>query len=205
VTHIEVYADVACPFAHAGLLEVARTRARRRRDDFLLIVHAWPLELVNGTPLDPDTTAEHIEILREQVTPTLFSGFDPAFFPATSLPALAVAARAYRHSDFVGEATSLALRQALFEEGLDISQPGVLRQISASLDVGEVEAVDRDAVLADWHRGQALGVKGSPHFFCGDREVFCPSLDISRDAEGHLRIHRSLDELNTFLDYCFDA
>ena len=57
---LEVFADVGCPFAHVGL-----RLARQRRDDLGLAgewmwVRAWPLELVNGKPQDPETVLVHI-------------------------------------------------------------------------------------------------------------------------------------------------
>jgi hypothetical protein len=36
---------------------------------------------------------------------------------------------------------------------------------------------DRDAVRADWHQGGQRGVKGAPHFFCGEVNPFCPLLE----------------------------
>ena len=45
---IEVFADVLCPFTHVGLRAVAEQRARAGRDDVVIRVRAWPLELVNG-------------------------------------------------------------------------------------------------------------------------------------------------------------
>lgn len=57
-------------------------------------VCSWPLELVNGTPLDPGEVAGHVRDLRAQVAPDLFARFDPATLPRTTLPALALAAAA---------------------------------------------------------------------------------------------------------------
>ena len=51
---IEVFADIWCPFAHVGLLAIAEERIRTGRFDVAIRVRAWPLELVNGVPLDPD-------------------------------------------------------------------------------------------------------------------------------------------------------
>ena len=57
VNVIEVYADVWCPFAYVGLLCVVERRAQLEREDVFLNIRAWPLELVNGAPLDPEATA----------------------------------------------------------------------------------------------------------------------------------------------------
>jgi len=44
--------------------------------------------------------------IRQQVAPDLFAGFAPAAFPATSLPALALAAAAYERDPATGEQVS---------------------------------------------------------------------------------------------------
>ena len=199
---IEVYADVWCPFAHAGLRFVARRRHEFGRDDVVVRVRAWPLELVNGAPLDRDSTAQHVDELRSQVAADLFAGFDPHHFPPTSLPALELAAAAYRQDEHTGEAISFALRDAFFEEGHDISSPEVLHHIAQGHGVPDATPEDRAAVRADWPSGQARGVKGSPHFFCGVLDVFCPSLDIARDDEGHLHLGRDIKRLDAFLRDC---
>ena len=61
---------------------------------------------------------------------------------------------------------------------------------------------DRAAVVADWHEGQRRGVLGSPHFFCGDDDVFCPSLDITKDPVKGLSIVRDTSRLTEFLARC---
>jgi predicted DsbA family dithiol-disulfide isomerase len=202
MTVIEVFADIWCPFAHVGLHRTVERRARVTGDDFELEIRAWPLELVNGASLDPATTAHHVSELRSLVAPDLFLHFDPGHFPTTSLPALASAHAAYDHDRKTGESVSLALRDALFEQGLDISRPEVIAGVAADWGVPPYGAADEQSVLDDWHEGVARGVRGSPHFFCGDTEAFCPSLDIAKDGDGRLEIHVDLDALDTFLAGC---
>ena len=113
---IEVYADIWCPFTHVGLRTVLRRRGELGRDDVSVRVRSWPLELVNGEPLSAKSTAEHVEELRKQVAPDMFTCFDSDHFPWSTLPALALACAAYRLDDRTGEVVSLALRDALFEE-----------------------------------------------------------------------------------------
>ena len=84
---IEVFADVWCPFAHVGLNCVVDRRAQAEAEEVRLNVRAWPLELVNGEPLDPVTTTHHVRDLQRQVAPNLFRRFDAKHFPRTSLPA----------------------------------------------------------------------------------------------------------------------
>ena len=202
VTAIEVFADIWCPFAHLGLRTVIQQRSTLGRDDVLLRVHAWPLELINHGPLDPSMTANHVDELRSQVAPDLFAGFDERRFPRTTLPALALAAAAHRTDARTGEAVSLALRDALFERGYDISDPQVLTGIATAHGLPAPGPGDERQVLTDWKDGQSRGVKGSPHFFCGQVESFCPALSMARDESGHLHIHRDAEALDRFLAEC---
>jgi predicted DsbA family dithiol-disulfide isomerase len=202
---IKVFAGIWCPFAHVGLRCVVERRAELRREDVVLHVRAWPLELVNGAPLDPEATARHIQELRAQVAPDLFVGFDPNHFPTTTLPALAWVHAAYEMDVKRGEAVSLALRDALFDDGVDISDPDAIANIVRAEGVHSFDVTDEQAVLADWHEGESRGVKGSPHFFCGDADAFCPSLDIFKDGTGHLEVKRNMEILDAFLESCFNA
>jgi len=202
---IEVFADVWCPFAHVGLRAVEEQRARAGRSDVTIHVRAWPLELVNGVPLDPGVTKEHAEDLRIQVAPELFSDLDVDHFPTSTLDALALANRAYRTDPGLGERVSFALRDALFEEGRDISDPVTLEYLTRDLGVATPDASDRAAVLADWDEGRRRGVRGSPHFFCGDADVFCPTLDITKDPVEGLSVARDVSRLTAFLGRCLDG
>lgn len=105
---IDVFADVACPFAHAGLRRFVALRAERGLIEPVLRVHAWPLELVNDKPHDGASVPPKIAALREEVAPDAFRSFEPSVFPSTSLPAMAAEAAAYRVSPQLGEAFSLA-------------------------------------------------------------------------------------------------
>lgn len=200
---VEVYADVVCPFTHVGLHRLVEHRHELGLATPVLRLHAWPLELVNGEPVAASLVAEEIRALREQVAPDLFTGFDQARFPSTSLPALALAARAYRVDDAVGERTSIALRDALFERGLDISNPEVLASIGESNDLDAVTPEDIESVSADLVRGRARGVVGSPHFFVGEGGFFCPTLDISQDDAGRFRISQDEAAFRAFTRQCF--
>ena len=179
MSRIEVFADVVCPFTHVGLRRLSEAR-RARAGSPPIRVRAWPLEWVNGAALDPDLAALEIAALREQVAPELFAGFDPATFPRTSIPAFGLVAAAYAMDDVTGEMVSLALRDALFEQGEDISEARVLQAIGQPFGIEPFDRISAEsAVRTDWERGKARGVKGSPHFFVGDRGWFCPSLDIT--------------------------
>ncbi len=199
---IEVFAEVGCPFTHVGLRRLIDYRAAAGREDVRFRVRAWPLELVNGTPLDAAFIAEEVEEIRPQVAPDLFSGFSAAAFPTTSLPAMALESAAYATDPVIGERVSVELRDRLFERGDDISSPAVLADIAAAhgvtYDPDDVSAPQRDHL-----EGVERGVIGSPHFFTPSGSFFCPALDVSRNAEGHLVVTADPDGFDSFLASCF--
>ena len=199
---IEVFADVRCPFTHVGLRRLVERRAVLGRDDVHLRVRAWPLELVNDAPLDAEFIAEEVDEIREQVATDLFAGFDIAAFPSSSLPSLALAAKAYAVSASTGEQVSLALRDALFEEGRNLGADDVLAEIAGAAGVGMPDAADHQRVLDDWAEGRRRGVIGSPHFIVGDSGFFCPALDIAR-VDGHLQIRTDQAAFDAFVQRCF--
>jgi predicted DsbA family dithiol-disulfide isomerase len=191
-TRIEVYADISCPFTHVGLRRLVAARDASGAG-VRIRVRAWPMEWVNGRQLAPDHVAAEISGLRARVAPGLFAGFDPTCFPSTTIPALGLAAAAYQVDDDVGERLSLRVRDALFEEGRDLTDEAELRAIGGEFGVEPLPGPSAEAaVRADWVRGKARNVRGSPHFFVGSRDWFCPSLlirhegtkfDISIDSE----------------------
>jgi predicted DsbA family dithiol-disulfide isomerase len=201
---IEVFADVRCPFTHVGLRRLVERREALGRHDVQLRVRAWPLELVNDAPLDADFIAEEVDEIREQVATDLFTGFDVAAFPSSSLPSLALAAKAYAVSAAAGEQVSLALRDALFELGRDVGAADVLDEIAAAAGVGVPDAADHQRVLDDWAEGRERGVIGSPHFIVGDTGFFCPALDIAR-VDGHLQIRTDRAAFDAFVERCFSG
>ena len=182
-----MFADVACPFAHAGLRAFVAYRRERGATGPRLLVRSWPLELVNGTPHSGTHLAPEIDALRADVAPDLFRGFDAATFPTSSLAALAAAAAAYRVGPEHGEVFSLAVRDALWEHGLDVTDPDVLHHLAKQLGVPVATADDEAAVEADLAEGRRRGVIGSPHFFTAAGDFFCPSLDIDSGG-GDMRV-----------------
>ena len=199
--HIEVFADIWCPFTHVGLRAIDEARRVAGRSDIGIIVRSWPLELVNDAPMDPAKAHHHADDLRTQVSPDLFTHIaDP--FPASTLDALALVVRAYAVDVATGERASFAVRDALFERGLDISNADVLAQLAIEIGSDLPTDSDREAVRLDWEEGKSRGVLGSPHFFCGDHDVFCPTLEITRDPETGLTIRRDTERLMSFVRDC---
>ena len=181
---IEVYADISCPFAYVGLRRLLAERdARGSRTE--LRIRAWPLEWVNDRPHDADVAAAAIAALRGSVAPHLFTGFDPATYPRTTIAALGLVDVAYRAGAGVGEGVSMYVCDAVFEHGRPIADDVVLQAIGREVGIDVPEPALADALVrADWERGRARHVQGSPHFFLGDRGWFCPSLRIRHDEAG---------------------
>ena len=196
-TLIEVYADIACPFTHIGLRRFVEQRHATGRDDLKVRVRPWPLEWVNGKPLEPLFIEEEVNEIRPQVAADLFTNFDAARFPSSSLAAHALVEAAYDSSLDVGEQISLELRDLLFEQGTDVSDPTVLAEL------GHRHGVTADADLTRvrdaYEHGVQRGVQGSPHFFIGDADFFCPGLRISRDDEDHLQVAPDHDAFDRFM------
>ena len=188
---VEVFADVLCPFTHAGLHTLIDRRTALGHSEPRLRIRAWPLELINGKPLDPHHIGAEITALRDSVRPDLFTGFSVDTFPNTSMTAFALTAAAARTGDPVLiEEVGMALRDAVFEQGLDIGRPEIVAPIANSFGLEPLAAEETSAAVgADWDEGRSRGVIGSPHFFSGDGESrFCPVLDISRDDVGNFVI-----------------
>jgi predicted DsbA family dithiol-disulfide isomerase len=182
---VEVFADVGCPFTHVGLNRFRAYRQQRGRTDPILRVRAWPLELVNRKALDGRSLAPKVEALRAGVASDLFVGFNSDRFPASTLPAMAAEAAAYRQDLQIGERFSFAIRHALFEDGLDVSDDDVLQDLRRAHSIPPPREDDRSAVQDDFAEGKGRGVAGSPHFFTADGDFFCPSLHIEHDDDGY--------------------
>lgn len=196
---IEVFADVGCPFAHLGIRRFLAARDAAGRDDVVLHVRAWPLELVNGRPLDPSFIAEEIDEIRPQLVSSEFAGFRVEAFPASSIPAMELTAAAHELDPRSGERMAVAVRDALFEQGRRVDDPDVLATLADELGAPSPPDGDR-RVRADHAAGIERGVIGSPHFFTTDGGFFCPALDITRDAQGHLRITADEQGFAAFLE-----
>jgi 2-hydroxychromene-2-carboxylate isomerase len=199
---IEVFADLWCTFAHAGLRFARERRTAAGLEHVPIVVRAWPLELVNHAPMDPQKVGEHVHELQEFAVPHLFQHVDLDHFPTSTLDGLALTAHAYAIDVALGERTAFALRDALFEHGQDIGDIDVLRAIADDLGTGMPDADDHATVLAEFEEGRRRGVIGSPHYFHGERQTFCPALDIER-GDARLTITTNTERLDAFLASCF--
>lgn len=199
---IEVFADVSCPFAHAGLHRWFERRSRTGRHDVTLHVRAWPLELINGAPLTGAAIAGKVEALADAF-PELFGGFDPTTFPTTTLPALRLTNAAYRVDVGTGEAVARRLRDLVFVEGIDVADPDVLAAVAAQHGIA-VTPDDEQAIADDLAAGRERGVIGSPHYFGPGFDAFCPGLDIGHVGDAY-DISAAGSRFDEFVDRCFES
>ena len=198
---LEVWADVTCPFTHVGLHRLVDERDRHGRDDLHFRVRAWPLELVNGVPMDAHVVTGKVAALRDAVAPDLFTGFSEGSFPVTTLPALALTEAAYRMGPEAGERAALIVRDLVFEEGRDVGDPAVIAAAAAAFGV-QVTDADVAQVQADYDAGKARGVQGSPTFFVGNEGFFCPTLNITKVGDS-LEIEFDRDAFDAFVTEVF--
>lgn len=182
---IEVFADIHCPFTHVGLKVIAAEIAASNTPVDIR-VRAWPLEWVNGSPLDADDVATKVAALKSQLGIDAFNGFGADTWPDTTIPALNLADAAYQRDTRTGFAVSLRLRNMLFEEGRDIADKLVLAGVADSFALPRPGLEPAAGVEADYAEGRCRGVRGSPDFWVEGQEFYCPSLNLSHDADGSL-------------------
>ncbi len=200
---VEVFADITCPFTHVGMQRIVPMLSSTGRAA-VIYVRSWPLEWVNGEPLQYDAVAAKAAALTAQLGGDAFSGLRADTWPTTTIPALALVAHAYAGDPATGLALSLDLRRGVFERGHDISDPDVLAEYARShalhQAIGHKARLDGEAIVRDdYEEGQRLGVDGSPHFFIGSTNFFCPALEIGHDEEGALTARLDTAGLDAFL------
>ena len=195
-----MYADIVCPFAYVGLTRLIERRHQLGRDEVRFRIRSWPLELVNGSPVDAHFIDEEIDEIKPQVAPDLFANFDAGQFPASTLPALALTAASYELGDSTGEAVAMQLRKLVFEHGRNVADPAVLAELAQHYGVTTLG--DAAVVRDEWTNGRTRGVLGSPHFFVDGESLFCPVLDIRR-VDGRLVVKVDEQAYEAFVTHCF--
>jgi len=201
MTTIEVFADITCPFTHVGLKRVV-ARLASLGGDSKIIVRAWPLEWVNGVPLDADAVAMKAGVMTDQMGVTDFNGFDRAQWPESTIPALNLAAAAYEKDHNTGLAASLKLRALVFEQGMKVDDPKTLGGLAQELGIADwaYSTEPSPQVQADYDDGTKRKVRGSPDFWVGPDEFFCPSLTIGHDDDGALTSEFDPEGLDRFIE-----
>jgi predicted DsbA family dithiol-disulfide isomerase len=179
---IEVWSDIACPWASLAVHRLFRTRARLGLDDEVRLNHrAFPLELHNGRPTPRRILDAEVPVLGSHEPELGWTGWSgaPENWPGTVLIALEAVQAA--KAEAVGglaasEQLDHALRAAFYVDHRPI---GLLTEVlavageCASLDAAALEQAlgrgsGRAEVVRDWRHAEARGVKGSPHLFLPD-------------------------------------
>ncbi len=187
--------DIDCPFTHVGLkVTVAEIDAQNIPVD--LHVRAWPLEWVDGSPLDVDGVAAKVTALKAELAVDDFGGLRRDRWPYTTLPALNLGDATYQRDAATGLAVSFLLRRLLFEEGLDVSDQQVLADVA---DDFALPAPPTAATAGDYAEGTRRGVRGSPDFWIEGRKFFCSSLEIGHGLDGNLTAEFDDDGIRKFL------
>ena len=110
---------------------------------------------------------------------------------------MSLVAAAYHQGIDAGEHASLVLRDAMFEQRTDIADPSKLERIASELGIPRL--LDHvPEVIGDWYEGRRREVIGSPHFFIGDADFFCPSLHIEM-VDGHMQIDADPSGFDEFI------
>ena len=146
MTRVDVFADIVCPFTHVGLRRLSEAR-HARAVDLSLHVHAWPLEWINGAPLGPELLVREIDALRASVAPDLFSGFDAALFPLTSIPAFAARRGGLRSRRRNRRSPEHGPARRLFEQGEDISRDDILWEVGRRFDIDAPDLAAAEAAV----------------------------------------------------------
>ncbi|MGH2750216.1 MAG: DsbA family oxidoreductase [Actinomycetota bacterium] len=176
---VVLFADIACPWAHAAVHRWHSTRTRLGLQDRLALdVRAFPLELINGQSTPKRILDAEIPVVGG-VEPgagwQVWQG-RPDEWPVTILPALEAVYAAKRQSLEASAELDRALRLALFRDsrnismlheimGVAVSAPGV---DEGSLENALVEGEARRAIFGDLEVAKTHKVEGSPHFFFPD-------------------------------------
>lgn len=195
MTTVEVFADISCPFTHIGLRQIVA----ELDTSTAILVRAWPLEWVNGAPLDAASVQAKIDVLRRQLDTDSFGGLSTKYWPRTTVPALNLVASAYEQGWRIGLRTSLDVRDALFERGENIGDLDVLAALAAANGLPAPEMSPAQQVNDDYAEGRRRGVKGSPDFWLGGEEFFCPSLQLGHDSDGDLTAQFDTNGLARFI------
>ncbi len=163
---ITVWTDMLCAWSYVAVARLHRAR-QRLAVDVALDVRAWPAELTGGQSAGEAQLRNQAAALAQR-EPTLFSSYDGARWPATSVPAFEAQKWAYSLGPEIGEGFDLALRRALFLHSRDLSNATDLLAVAAAegLDAEHLARAlgsgqFRSAVTADVAAGQEAGVEGT--------------------------------------------
>ena len=173
---IDVWSDFVCPFCYAAVCGLDQLKPTH---DFSIRWHAYELRPAGSPPM-PAAYLRRIEESRPQLALMMKERYnvDVVFGPAGTNSRLALIGDkvAEASGEAIGQAYHRAVLRAYWEQGRDISQPSVLREIAESvgLDGDAFEAALRDPryeaqVDADVAQAYEYQMNGVPALVFGGR------------------------------------
>lgn len=164
---ITIWSDLTCPWAFVAATRLHRTRDVLGADDVAFDFRAAPRELTGSMPGEARVRAEVAALAQHETR--LFSNYDAAAWPQSSLPAWEAQRWGYSLGQEVGERFDLALRRGFFLHAHNIGLRSELLAVATAegfdaaalgraLDTGAF----RSEVAADVADADEAGVKETP-------------------------------------------
>lgn len=192
---VVVWSDLSCPWAHAAVSRLWRTRAELGLDDQVRFDHrAFPLELFNERPTAKPVNDVEVPVVGAAEPDAGWQVWQrPAHeYPVTTLLALEAVQAAKEQGLAASEELDRALRRAFFAESRCISLRSVVLDVAAACDAVDVDALRkvlddgraRRRVIDGFEAAHDLGVNGSPHLFLPDgTDAHNPGIEMHWEGE----------------------
>lgn len=176
---IVVWSDISCPWATTAVYRLHAARARLGLEGAVTLDHrAFPLELLNSRPTPKAIVDAEIPVvgaLAPDFGFSLWTGIE-AGYPSTVLLALEAVQAAKEQSLAASDRLDLALRRAMFVEGLHVGMRHVILEVAVKVPEVDAAALERAldqgrgrrAVIDQWRAVPDAGIQGSPHLFLPD-------------------------------------
>ena len=176
---IVIFSDLICPFSHIAVHRLFVTRARLGLDETLRFDHhAFPIELLNGTPgtrHGSDSEIPALGPLEPDAGWQIWQGPD-YHYPNTVLLAFEAVQAAKRQGLAQSERLDRALRRAFWGDSATIQLHATIIAIASTVDgldadrlaADLAEGVGRVELFADLKLAQSEAVAMSPHLFLPD-------------------------------------
>ena len=192
---VVMFADIACPWAHAAVHRFHVTRDRLELHDAIrLDVRAFPLELINDQSTPKRILEAEIPVVGTMEPDAGWQIWQarPDEWPVTILPALEAVYAAKRQGLEASEELDRALRRALFGHSINISMQHEIIEVAESCPLVDTSVLEkvlidgeaRSAIFGDLEIAQTDQVQGSPHFFLSDgTNVHNPGVTVRWEGE----------------------
>jgi predicted DsbA family dithiol-disulfide isomerase len=141
-----VYSDPRCPWAHVAVRRLLASAERQGVETELCVDHRWfPLD-DGAMPTDGEALDRKLEAIRSLEPDATWHRWTGASgsFPASSRLAAAWVQGAKRSSAAASMGLDRALREALFDDGRDISDESVVIEVAGGVDEVDVDLVGRE-------------------------------------------------------------